>query len=113
MELRVPMDRQGRFSTEIFERYQRSGKALVLAIAEMYLQGVSTRKATHISEELLGEEISPSTVSRLSKNLDDNLQAFAKRKLTDEYPYLILDARYEKVRDHGAVRSQAVLVAIG
>lgn len=65
IELRVPRDYQGRFSTEIFERYQRSEKALALAIAAMYVQGISTRKVTHISDELSGEEISPSTSSRL------------------------------------------------
>ncbi len=113
IELKVPRDRSGRFSTEIFERYQRSEKALVLAIAEMYIQGVSTRKVKEISEELLGEEISASTVSRLSKSLDEQLQAFSKRKLTEPYPYLILDARYERIRDHGAIRHHAVLVAIG
>lgn len=113
IELKVPRDRSGRFSTEIFERYQRSEKALVLAIAEMYVQGVSTRKVKEISEELLGEEISASTVSRLSKSLDEQLQAFSKRELTESYPYLILDARYERIRDHGAIRHQAVLIAIG
>ena len=113
IELKVPRDRSGRFSTEIFDRYQRSEKALVLAIAEMYVQGVSTRKVKEISEELLGEEISASTVSRLSKSLDEQLQAFSKRKLAEPYPYLILDARYERIRDHGAIRHQAVLVAIG
>ena len=66
LELRVPQDRQGRFSTEIFTRYQRSEKALVSALVEMYVQGVSTRKVKAISEELCGHEFSVSTVSELN-----------------------------------------------
>ncbi len=113
IELRVPQDRQGRFRTEVFERYQRSEKALVAAMLEMYVQGVSTRKVKSITEELCGHEFSSSTVSRIVKTLDEELQKFAQRRLEEPYPYLILDARYEKVREDGAVRSQAVLVAIG
>ena len=113
LELRVPQDRQGRFRTEIFERYQRSEKALVGALTEMYVQGVSTRKVKAVTEELCGHEFSASTVSRMNQSLDKELEKFASRKLDDAYPYLILDARYEKVREHGVIRSQAVLVAIG
>lgn len=113
VELRVPQDRQGRFRTEIFERYQRSEKALVGALTEMYVQGVSTRKVKAITEELCGHEFSASTISRLNQNLDGELEKFAKRRLEEEYPYLILDARYEKVREDGVIRSRAVLVAIG
>ena len=113
ISLRVPRDREGRFSTEIFDRYQRSEKALVLAIAEMYVQGVSTRDVTEIAEELFGDSISASSVSRLSKSLDQTLSSFANRKLEQEYPYLILDARYEKVRENGVVSSKAILIAIG
>ena len=113
IELRVPQDRQGRFRTEVFERYQRSEKALVAAMLEMYVQGVSTRKVKNITEELCGHEFSSSTVSRIVKTLDEELEKFAQRRLEEPYPYLILDARYEKVREDGAVRSQAVLVAIG
>ena len=111
--LRVPQDRQGRFRTEVFERYQRSEKALVAAMMEMYLQGVSTRKVKTITEELCGHEFSSSTISRVVQQLDAELEKFARRRLEEPYPYLILDARYEKVREDGAVRSQAVLVAIG
>jgi putative transposase len=111
--LRVPQDRQGRFRTEVFERYQRSEKALVAAMMEMYLQGVSTRKVKTITEELCGHEFSSSTISRIVQQLDEELGKFARRRLEEPYPYLILDARYEKVREEGAVRSQAVLVAIG
>jgi putative transposase len=113
IELRVPQDRQGRFRTEVFERYQRSEKALVAAMLEMYVQGVSTRKVKSITEELCGHEFSSSSVSRIVKTLDEELEKFAQRRLEEPYPYVILDARYEKVREDGAVRSQAVLVAIG
>jgi putative transposase len=113
IELRVPQDRQGRFRTEVFERYQRSEKALVAAMLEMYVQGVSTRKGKSITEELCGHEFSSSSVSRIVKTLDEELEKFAQRRLEEPYPYVILDARYEKVREDGAVRSQAVLVAIG
>src|SRR6185369_2964427 len=113
VELRVPQDRQGRFRTDVFERYQRSEKALVGALAEMYVQGVSTRKVKEITEQLCGHEFSASTVSRINQRLDEDLSKFADRRLEEKYPYLILDARYEKVREDGVIRSQAVQVAIG
>lgn len=113
IELMVPQDREGRFSTEVFDLYQRSEKALVSALAEMYVKGVSTRKVKAITERLCGHSFSASTVSRINKGLDEELENFAARKLEGEYPYVILDARYEKVRRDGAVRSQAVLIAIG
>ena len=109
IELRVPQDRQGRFRTEVLEqRYQRSEKALVAAMLEMYVQGVSTRKVKTITEELCGHEFSSASVSRIVAALDEELERFAGRRLEEPYPYLILDARYEKVREDGAVRSQAV-----
>jgi len=113
LELRVPQDRQGRFRTEVFERYQRSEKALVAALAEMYVHGVSTRKVKAITEELCGHEFSASTISRINEDLDTELARFSERKLEEAYPYLVLDARYEKVREEGVIRSRAVLVAIG
>ncbi len=113
LELRVPRDRDGRFSTELFSRYQRSEKALVSALAEMYVQGVSTRKVKAITEELCGHSFSASTISEINKTLDASLKKFALRKLDEPYPYLIVDARYEKVRIDGVIRSQAVLIAIG
>ena len=113
MELRVPQDRQGRFSTQLFERYQRSEKALVAALVEMYVQGVSTRKIKTITEELCGHEFSASAISEMNVKLDGELERFARRSLEVEFPYLILDARYEKVREEGIIRSRAVLVAIG
>ena len=113
IELRVPQDRQGRFRTEVFERYQRSEKALTAAMMQMYLQGVSTRKVKAITEELCGHEFSSASVSRIVAALDEELERFSRRRLEEDYPYLVLDARYEKVREDGAVRSQAVLIAIG
>jgi putative transposase len=113
LELRVPRDREGRFSTELFARYQRSEKALVSALAEMYVQGVSTRKVKAITEELCGHTFSASTISRINASLDGLLRRFAERRLDEAYPYVILDARYEKVRLDEVVQSQAVLVAIG
>lgn len=113
LELRVPQDRNGRFSTELFARYQRSEQALVAALAEMYVQGVSTRKVKAVTEELCGHEFSASTISEINKGLDGKLAAFASRRLEEPYPYLIMDARYEKVREAGVIRSRAVLIAIG
>jgi putative transposase len=114
LELRVPQDRGGNFSTQVFERYQRSEKALVLALAEMYVQGVSTRKVKAITEELCGHSFSASVVSASTRKLDEQLAQFSQRSLeSEEYPYLVLDARYERVREGGVIRSRAVLVAIG
>jgi putative transposase len=113
LELRVPQDRQGRFSTELFQRYQRSEQALVTTLTEMYVQGVSTRKVKAVTEELCGHEFSASTISEMNKTLDAKLSAFATRRLDEPYPYLILDARYEKVREDGVIRSRAVMIAIG
>jgi transposase-like protein len=113
LELRVPQDRAGRFRTELFERYQRSEKALFAVLAEMYVQGVSTRKVKAITEELCGHGFSASSISEITKTLDAQLEAFAKRRLEEDYPYLIVDARYERIRVDGAIRSQAVLIAIG
>ena len=112
LELRVPQDREGRFSTELFERYQRSERALVAALAEMYVQGVSTRKVKAITEELCGHSFSASSISAINKRLDASLAEFAGRRLEEPYPYLILDARYERVREAGVIRSQAVLLAV-
>ena len=113
IELRVPQDRDGLFSTDLFERYQRSEKALVSALTEMYVQGVSTRKVKRITEELCGHRFSASTISTIVKRLDDQLRAFARRRLEEPFPYLIVDARYEKVRENGVIVSQAVLIALG
>jgi transposase-like protein len=113
LELRVPQDREGRFPTELFERYQRSEKALVAALAEMYVQGVSTRKVKAITEELCGHRFSAAAISAINVRRDEGLAQFAARRLDEACPYLIVDARYERVREAGVIRSQAVLEAIG
>ena len=77
------------------------------ALAEMYIQGVSTRKVKAITEELCGHEFSASAISTINKRLDEELQRFMHRRLEEEFPYLILDARYEKVREEGVIRSRA------
>ncbi len=113
LELRVPQDRDGRFSTELFERYQRSEKALVSALAEMYVQGVSTRKVKAITEELCGHAFSASAISDINRGLDAQLEQFSQRTLEEDYPYLILDARYERVREDGTIDPRAVMIALG
>ena len=79
----------------------------------MYVQGVSTRKVKAITEELCGHSFSASAISAVNKGLDESLSEFAHRQLDEPYPYLILDARYERVREGGVIRSQAVLIGIG
>jgi putative transposase len=114
LELRVPQDREGTFSTELFGRYQRNEQALVLALMEMYLQGVSTRKVAAITEELCGTSFSKSHVSALAGRLDAELAAWRERPLgAAAYPYLVVDARYEHARVDGRVVSQGVLVVSG
>ena len=109
----MPQDRAGRFSTELFERYQRSERALVAALVEMYMEGVSTRKVKAITEELCGHSFSASSISAINQRLDASLAQFAGRPLAEAFSYLILDARYERVREAGVIVSQAVLIAIG
>jgi putative transposase len=113
IELRVPRDREGLFSTEIFNRYQRSEKALVSTLMEMYINGVSTRKISRVTEELCGHSFSAGTISNLNKTLDEQLNEFSNRKLEESYPYLFLDASYYKVRENGIVQNRAVLKALG
>ena len=113
LNLMVPKDRDGRFQTSLFERYQRSEKALVLALQEMYLHGVSTRKVTEITEALCGTEFSKSQVSALTARLDTELDAWRNRTLDGEYPYLIVDAQYHKVRENHSIISKGILTVIG
>ncbi|MDA1249306.1 MAG: IS256 family transposase [Planctomycetota bacterium] len=112
LELKVPQTRDGDFYPSALERGERSERALKLAVAEMYVQGVSTRKVAKITSELCGLDVSSTQVSRAAKLLDDELETWRNRPL-DQIEYLILDARYEKVRVAGSVRDCAVLVAIG
>ncbi len=112
LNLAVPQDREGTFSTRLFARYQRNEKALCLALMEMYVEGVSTRKVKEITQELCGTSFSKSLVSSLAGRLDTELEAWRNRRLeADAYPYLFVDARYEKVRVDHRVVSQGVLVA--
>ena len=113
LELDIIRGRDGVFSTELFRRYQRSEQAFVLSMIEMYLQGVSTRRVKKITETLCGTTISKSTVSHLTKGIDENVSRWRNRKLTEEYPYLVVDARYEDIRKEGVVMSQAVLITVG
>ena len=114
LNLAVPQDREGTFSTRLFARYQRNEKALVLALMEMYVEGVSTRKVKDITEALCGTSFSKSLVSSLAGSLDAELSAWRSRLLSAKaYPYLFVDARYEKARVDRRVVSQGVLVVSG
>jgi putative transposase len=114
LNLLVPQDREGTFSTRLFSRYQRNEKALVLALMEMYVEGVSTRKVKEVTEALCGTSFSKSLVSSLAGRLDAELEAWRTRGLeAGAYPYLFVDARYEKVRSGHRVVSQGVLVVSG
>lgn len=108
----VPQVRGGDFYPGALEKGLRSERALTLALAEMYVQGVSTRKVAAITEKLCGTAVSSAAVSRAASQLDETLEGWRNRPL-GECPYLILDARYEKVRQDGQVRDAAVLIATG
>jgi len=120
LQLEVPRDREGTFQTALFERYQRSEKALLLALMQMVVQGVSTRRVKKITTKLCGREFSRQTVSRLAEGLDEQVAAWAGRSLGEQsYPFLVLDAMQmgddtsPKVRRQGAVRATTVLLAVG
>ncbi len=114
LTLKVPRLRNGNFSTELFARYQRSEQALVLALVEMVIQGVSTRKIAAITEELCGTEFSKSTVSDLCKRLDPIVEAWNNRNLREKrYPFVLVDAIVLKIREDGRVRSRAAMIATG
>lgn len=108
----VPQVRAGGFYPEALEKGMRSERALTMTLAEMYIQGVSTRKVTAILEELCGTEVSSTQVSKATAMLDASLEAWRQRPL-GECRYLFLDARYEKVRQDGQVRDAAILMASG
>lgn len=108
----VPQVRESDFYPQSLEKGLRSERALKLALAEMYIQGVSTRKVKAITEQLCGLSVSSTQVSQATARLDEQLQAWRQRRL-GRYPYLYLDARYEKVRQDGQVRDAAVLIAVG
>lgn len=114
LALRIPKDRAGLFQPSLFERYERTEKALVAALMEMYVQGVSTRKVSAIVEQLCGHTISASAVSTITKRLDAEVEAWRRRSLAGRsYAYLVIDAHYERVRREGSVRSTAVLWVVG
>jgi len=115
LELSVPQARGCEpYHPSMFARWQRSERALLVACAEMYFQGVSTRKVQNVLDQMCNGEISSATVSRIASELDDKLGGFRCRSLKmTEYRYLHIDARYEKVRVDSRVVSQAVLVAVG
>jgi len=108
----VPQVREGGFYPQALEKGLRSERALTLALAEMYVQGVSTRKVNAITEQLCGVSITSSAVSQAARQLDVELEKWRERAL-GEYPFLFLDAYYEQVREDGQVRHPAVLVAVG
>ena len=108
----VPQVREGGFYPGALEKEMRSERALILALAEMYVQGVSTRKVKAITEQLCGTEVSSTQVSNATALLDTELEKWRTRPL-GEYHYLFLDAYYEQVREDGQVRHLAVLVAVG
>lgn len=112
LSLKVPQTRDCEFYPQSLEKGLRSERALLLSIAEMYVQGVSTRRVKKIVEELCGMDISSSQVSRAAANLDELLSAWREREL-GAYRYVVLDAQYEKVRQGGQVLDAAVLIACG
>jgi transposase-like protein len=111
--LLVPQTRDGGFSTEIFARYQRSEQAFVLALMEMVVKGVSTRKVSAITEELCGASFSKSTVSALCAGLQPRVDAFNERRLEGEFPFVLVDALFIKSRDGERVVMRAALVVSG
>jgi putative transposase len=108
----VPQVRDGSFYPGALEKGLRSERALTLTLAEMYVQGVSTRRVKTVIEQMCGTAISSSQVSRAAAQLDETLEAWRNRSL-DEIRYLYLDARYEKVRMDGQIRDAAILIASG
>ena len=113
LQLKIPQVRGLSFYPQSLEKGCRSEKALKLAVAEMYVMGVSTRKVSEITEQLCGTEISATQVSRVASLLDEELEKFRSRPLLGEYPFVYLDAHYEKVRVDGRVQDLAILKAIG
>jgi transposase-like protein len=115
LELEVPQVRGCEpYHPSLFNKWQRSERALLATCAEMYFQGVSTRNVRRVLEAMCQGEVSAMTVSRVASELDEKLSEFRGRRLDHaSWPYLMIDARYEKVRVEGRVVSQAVLVVVG
>lgn len=112
IELDIPQVRDSSFYPQSLEKGCRSEMALKLALAEMYVTGVSTRKVSQITEKLCGKDVSSTHVSNMAKLLDEELIKFRDRPL-GEFPYVFFDAQYQRIRHDGIVRSLAVLIAIG
>jgi transposase-like protein len=113
VSLLVPQTRDGSFSPDIFKRYQRSEQAFVLALMEMVVQGVSTRKVSAITEELCGASFSKSTVSSLCVGLDARVRAFNERRLDAAYPFVLVDALFIQSRQGDRVLMRTVLIVSG
>lgn len=113
LNLNIPRLRNGHFSTDLFSRYQRSEQALDLALMEMVINGVSTRRVSQITEKLCGTEFSKTTVSDLCGRLDPVVNGWNNRPLEGRYPFLFVDAVYTKVRENERVRSRGVLISYG
>lgn len=114
VQILIPQVRDGSFTPELFLRYQRSEQALLLAMMEMVIQGVSTRKVAAITQELCGKEFSKSTVSELCQRLDPLIETWNTRALRDQrFPFVIVDALVIKVREEGHVRAMSALIASG
>ena len=111
--LAVPRHRNIPFKTLIFDNYSRSETALVAAMAEMVVNGVSTRKVSRVIESLCGTSVSKSSVSEICKNLDKEVESFRNRPLEGRYPFLTVDATYFKVRENNRVISKALMIAYG
>lgn len=114
VKLKVPRTRYENFKTDVFEKYERSDQALLLSMAEMVVNGVSTRKVTNITKQLYGETVSKSLVSELAEKLDPVVKQWANRNLgVQHYRYLYVDATYIKVREENKVVSKAVYIGLG
>lgn len=114
IRLRVPRTRDGKFSTDIFERYQRHEKALLSCMLEMYIGGVSTRKVSLIVETLCGATVSKSFVSKLTEQLDSIVNEWRNRPLDNgSYPYVMTDVLYLKIRENHHVVSKSCHIAVG
>lgn len=111
--LQVPRHRNQPFRSMVFENYSRSESALIACMAEMVVNGVSTRKVSRVMEALCGTSYSKSAVSELCKTLDKDVEEFRTRPLTARYPFLVLDATYFKVRENHRIVSKALMIACG
>jgi len=111
--LEIPRHRQGHFEMDLFDRGKRNEQALIIAMIEMVIKGVSTRKIQEVTEELCCQSFSKSTVSALCKRLDPIIEAFCNRSLLKHYPFVVIDALYLKARENARVRSKGVLIVQG